>query len=59
MSGPKSIDDALDARERVQAQPPEPAPGPNADLHAQLAKKLRNDMGNGERLRARHGEDLI
>ncbi len=57
--GPESIDEALDGRERVQTQPPESASGPNGDLDAQLAKKLRNDMGNGERLRARHGEDLI
>ncbi len=59
MSGPESIDEALDARERLQAHSPEPARGTKGDLDARLAKILRNDMGNGERLRARHGEDLI
>ena len=69
--GPEDIDRALDERERIE---PGGAPfaedrgsdfdegsgkTANGDLNARLANKLRNDLGNGERLMARHGEDLL
>ena len=69
-SGPEDIDRALDEREEIEAPSDEAgrvsfvgsagsAVGKGSgSLDGELAKRLRNDMGNGERLIARHGEDL-
>ena len=67
--GLEAIDEALDSREAVAASfagdggsdlgQPSGQAAANGDLNARLAKKLRNDLGNGERLIARHGEDLM